>query len=114
MKYLCALFNSKLIKFWLLKKGKMLGSQFQIDKEPLLEIPIYVPEKLDEIFKITILVDKLINTNINYNNSKTESDKTFYKNQILSLEANIDNFIYEFYKILTPDQLIIDEILDSL
>ena len=114
MKYLCALFNSKLIKFWLLKKGKMVGSQFQIDKEPLLEIPIHVPENLDEILRTTSQFDKLINANVAYSNSKTESDMSFYKNQILSLETNIDNLIYEYYKISSPDQLLIDEILDSL
>ena len=92
----------------------MVGSQFQIDKEPLLEIPIHVPENLDEILRTTIQVDKLINANVAYSNSKTESDKSFYKNQILSLETNIDNLIYEYYKISSPDQLLIDEILDSL
>ena len=40
MKYLIALLNSKLIKFWLKNKGKMQGNNFQIDKEPILEIPI--------------------------------------------------------------------------
>lgn len=43
-KYLTGLLNSKLIEFWLRYKGKMQGFNFQVDKEPLLEIPIYKPE----------------------------------------------------------------------
>ena len=40
MKFLTCLLNSKLVEFWLRNKGKMQGNNFQIDKAPLLEIPI--------------------------------------------------------------------------
>ncbi|EAJ2375794.1 class I SAM-dependent DNA methyltransferase, partial [Campylobacter jejuni] len=40
VKYLTAILNSKLIAFWLKHKGKMQGNNYQIDKEPLLNIPI--------------------------------------------------------------------------
>lgn len=40
MKFLTSLLNSKLVEFWLKNKGKMQGDNFQIDKAPLLEIPI--------------------------------------------------------------------------
>ncbi|WP_039954549.1 TaqI-like C-terminal specificity domain-containing protein [Brachyspira hampsonii] len=40
LKYLTGILNSKLIAFWLRNKGKMQGSNYQIDKEPLLNIPI--------------------------------------------------------------------------
>ncbi|WP_297579552.1 Eco57I restriction-modification methylase domain-containing protein [uncultured Helicobacter sp.] len=39
LKFLTGLFNSKLIAFWLRHKGKMQGNHYQIDKEPLLNIP---------------------------------------------------------------------------
>ena len=38
-----ALLNSSVVSFWLKKKGKMQGSNFQIDKEPLMEIPLHAP-----------------------------------------------------------------------
>lgn len=44
MKYLTGLFNSNLIKYWLKNKGKMQGNNFQVDKEPLLNIPICVAD----------------------------------------------------------------------
>lgn len=39
VKYLTTILNSKLIAFWLKHKGKMQGNNYQIDKEPLLNIP---------------------------------------------------------------------------
>ena len=114
MKYLCGLFNSKLVKFWLLKKGKMQGSQFQIDKEPLLEIPIYVPKDKSEINKIVNQVDKVIEVRTAHANSKTESDKSFYEKQILSLESNIDELIFQYYNITEPEQLVIETELEKI
>ncbi|HEY5590178.1 MAG TPA: N-6 DNA methylase [Paludibacter sp.] len=43
IKFLTALFNSKLVSFWLKYKGKLQGNAFQIDKEPLMAIPIKEP-----------------------------------------------------------------------
>jgi adenine-specific DNA-methyltransferase len=114
MKYLCGLFNSKLVKFWLLKKGKMQGSQFQIDKEPLLEIPIYVPKDKSEINKIVNKVDKVIEVRTAHASSKTESDKSFYEKQIISLESNIDELIFQYYNITEPEQLVIKTELEKI
>lgn len=114
MKYLCGLLNSKLIKFWLLKKGKMQGSQFQIDKEPLLEIPIFVSENQDEINKIASVVDQIIEVKTSYVTAKTESDKTFFERQLKSLENNIDNYIYNYYEISIDEQKIIESEIEKL
>lgn len=43
LKYLTILLNSDLIRFWLRHKGKMQGFNFQVDKKPLLDIPIFKP-----------------------------------------------------------------------
>ena len=40
MKFLTGLLNSKLVAFWLRNKGKMQGSNYQVDKEPLQNIPL--------------------------------------------------------------------------
>ncbi|EDO7866485.1 class I SAM-dependent DNA methyltransferase, partial [Campylobacter coli] len=56
VKYLTAILNSKLIAFWLKHKGKMQGNNYQIDKEPLLNIPI-----VDTNSKNKKLADELIN-----------------------------------------------------
>jgi len=46
MRYLTAILNSKVVAFWLRYKGKMQGDMYQVDKEPLLSIPI--AQSLDE------------------------------------------------------------------
>ncbi len=58
-KYLTGLLNSKLIAFWLKYKGKMQGDNYQVDKEPLMNLPIIEPntEKQTEIAE---LVSKII------------------------------------------------------
>ena len=44
MRFLTGLLNSKLISYWLKKKGKMQGDNYQVDKEPLIMIPLPNPE----------------------------------------------------------------------
>ncbi|MFV0522871.1 MAG: TaqI-like C-terminal specificity domain-containing protein [Mangrovibacterium sp.] len=39
-KYLTGLLNSNLIAFWLKYHGKMQGDLYQVDKEPLMNLPI--------------------------------------------------------------------------
>ncbi len=43
MKYLTALFNSRLMQFWFLRRGKMQGDFFQMDTAPILRAPIRIP-----------------------------------------------------------------------
>nr|MBP7233158.1 Eco57I restriction-modification methylase domain-containing protein [Syntrophaceae bacterium] len=48
MKYLVSLLNSKIVAFWLWHKGKIQGNNYQIDKEPLLQIPLISTNQEDE------------------------------------------------------------------
>jgi len=43
-KFLIAILNSTLITFWLNNKGKMQGSNFQLDNEPLSQLPLIKPD----------------------------------------------------------------------
>lgn len=82
LKYLTGLLNSKLIVFWLKHRGKMQGNNYQVDKEPLLNIPIIKPS--DDLQKpIIFLVEKILEekeNNINTDISKyvDEIDKHIY------------------------------------
>ena len=86
--------NSKLIAFWLRKKGKMQGNNYQLDKEPLLEIPIYKPTE-SEANKIATLVDKII------------AQKQLGKDST-ALEKRIDDWVYKLYDITTEEQKLIE------
>lgn len=94
MKFLTAIFNSKLIAFWLRHKGKMQGNNFQIDKEPLLSIPIVKPEK-DQQMPIINLIDKIL--------AKKECAKDTDDE-----EQKIDQLVCKLYD-LTPEEIKIVE-----
>lgn len=89
IKYLTGLFNSKLIAFWLRYMGKMQGSNYQIDKEPLMNIPIKIADKNLEN-KIIELVEEIIEL------KKLNKDTQ-------DLENQIDEMVYNLYG-LTEDE----------
>lgn len=94
MKYLTGLLNSKLIEFWLRNKGKMQGPNFQLDKEPLLQIPIAVPSR-----EMQSLIAKLVDCIILINNVHDARINKFVSNEYLAkmFEQLIDGCVYEIY-----------------
>lgn len=94
MKYLTGLLNSKLIEFWLRNKGKMQGPNFQLDKEPLLQIPIAVPSR-----EMQSLIAKLVDCIILINNVQDVRINKFVSNEYLAkmFELLIDGCVYEIY-----------------
>ncbi|MBK9671899.1 MAG: Eco57I restriction-modification methylase domain-containing protein [Bacteroidetes bacterium] len=92
LKFLTALLNSKLIAFWLKNKGKMQGNNYQIDKEPLLEIPIVTTDK-QQIF--ATLVDYIL---LVHQPRKEQLIKYIGNDLIIhSFEEVIDQAFYELY-----------------
>lgn len=97
LKYLTGLLNSRLIAFWLKSMGKMQGNNFQIDKEPLLAIPISIKEPSIQM-AIAKRVDEI------------------YRNPSLvaQLELEIDRLVYELYD-LTDDEIeLVESTQDTL
>lgn len=95
VKYLTAILNSKLVAFWLKHKGKMQGNNYQIDKEPLLNIPI-----VDTNSKNKKLADELINLVDEILKAK-EQDKNANTSP---LEEKINNMVYKIYN-LTEEEI---------
>ena len=96
MKYLTGLLNSKAIKFWLRQKGKMQGSHYQVDKAPLLNIPLSIGNT-DSASKISSLVNEIL--------SLKESNQTA---NIQKLQEQIDEVVFELYN-LTDEEIAIME-----
>lgn len=95
-KYLVGLLNSKIVAYWLKNKGKIQGSNCQIDKEPLLNIPL--PQLNDkEQQPIIDLVNQIILLKQNDINTDTSEQ-----------EAEIDKIVYQLYG-LTDDEIKIVE-----
>lgn len=93
LKYLTGLLNSKLIEFWLKNKGKMQGANYQLDKEPLQQIPIAVPSN-----DVQETIAKLVDMIILLNTTDVRASELVPNSYISSeLEKLIDGCIYEIY-----------------
>jgi site-specific DNA-methyltransferase (adenine-specific) len=95
-KSLTGLLNSRLIEFWLKHKGKMQGNNFQIDKDPILELPFIKPTKQSET-KIALLVDKIIKKKTADTNANTSE-----------LESQIDVLVYDLYGLTEAEIALIE------
>ncbi len=96
MKFLTGVLNSKLVAFWLRYRGKMQGSNYQVDKEPLLNIPIpsaTTKEQKDLQKKIIDLVDEILA--LKQANSTADTSE---------IERKIDEAVYALYG-LTEDEI---------
>lgn len=101
-KFLTWLLNSKLIEFWLKNKWKMQWNNYQLDKEPLVNIPIkqISPEAQSPFIE---KVDKILEiTKHPFYDPKNPPEEQ--KN----LEDEIDAMVYELYG-LTGDEIEIVE-----
>jgi adenine-specific DNA-methyltransferase len=85
LKYLVGLLNSKLIAFWLRNKGKMQGDNYQLDKEPLLQIPIFNATKEQQQPIISI-----VNQILSAKDKNPEADTA-------ELERKMDELVYGLY-----------------
>ncbi len=110
LKYLSALLNSKLIYFWLKHKGKKQGEQLQIDKEPLMDIPLLkVSESEQE--RIVMMVDTIIVCNAKFNKTSENTDKWHsLKKEVGSLEKQIDQEIYKLYGLTDEEIKVIENL----
>lgn len=91
-KYLTALLNSKLIAFWLKNKGNMQGSNYQLDKAPLLNIPVFIPTETKHFQLFVTLLNYICsNSNVQINETvKNEHIANFF-------EEVIDGCVFELY-----------------
>ncbi len=97
LKYLTCFLNSKLTSFWLKFEGKLQGSNYQIDKEPLMNIPIHKPDDYRPFIELFDIINYVLST----------------KEAIIENVDNkhIANFIEEvidgcFFDIYFPEQMI--------
>lgn len=114
-RYLTGLLNSNLIAFWLKYQGKMQGDLYQIDKGPLMDLPIIEPtkeiqENVSEFVKSIISnhqkrVDyqELLDKAKTENNFDREIQLTKELEQLTAelekAESEINSIIYELYQI---------------
>lgn len=96
LKFLTGVLNSKLVAFWLRNRGKMQGLNYQLDKEPLRQIPIAVPN-VDMQARIGRIVEEIISRKSANENTSTGD-----------FETQIDHIVYHLYDLDYDEVLIID------
>jgi len=111
--YLTGILNSKLSYYWLKNRGKQLGDLLQIDKGPLMNIPICITGEIEKK-EIISLVKKVIE----YYNELNLTEKSSKKedliiNEIARLEHELDQLIYLIYG-LTKKEIEIVEKVDEV
>lgn len=107
MKFLCGLLNSTLIEFWLRNKGKMQGVNFQVDKKPLMDIPI------KSTFKAEQTISAIVNHIVHIKNNDKDADIYSYKNQIDLIVYHLYDLTYDEVLIVNPKTPITHEEYDN-
>ena len=86
MRYLTGLLNSKLMEFWLKHRGKIQGNHYQVDRAPLLTLPILQPNHPEKTQRIIQLVKRI------EEQKKEGKDST-------PLENKLDSLIFRLYNL---------------
>lgn len=103
LKYLTGILNSSVMNFWLKNKGKLQGEQLQIDKEPLLSVPIFVGNKEEQTL-ISNLVDKMLKLNLEFKKVIENSEKwNSIKSEIEKTDKKIDEKVYKLYGLTSAE-----------
>lgn len=108
LKYLIGILNSRLVYFWLYNKGKKQGDQLQVDKEPLLNIPICNTDNEQLKNKLINFVNEMIECNQRLINEKNPDSINRIKNDIADIDSFIDKTVYSIYNISEEERKIIE------
>lgn len=109
LKYLLCLLNSKVVQFWLRHKGKMQGSNFQVDKEPLLQIPIVKTSDKKRHDELVNFADQMSKAQQNARAAVTDSDKSQTARRIAYLENQINQTVYQLYGLNADEIALIEQ-----
>lgn len=109
LRYLTGILNSKLVEFWLKHKGKKLGNLLQVDKGPLLQIPIYSSANSTERKSLIKLVEEITALQKNLNLVSENSNKWHeITKEIEKKDKQIDQLVYTLYVLTKAEILTIE------
>lgn len=101
--YLTGLLNSRLIRFWLRHKGKMQGNNFQIDNEPLANLPIFLPSQTEQT-KISSLVRQIIQAYKKLGDVGSQAEQEQLLQLIRLWEGRLNEEVEIFYGLTDEDR----------
>lgn len=114
LKYILAIINSTLLKYYWLKTNYDEKETFpKVKKDAILSLPIrqinFDNKSQNEIYeKIIFSTAQMLKAKIDYANSAMQKDITFYENKCNALDRQIDRLVYELYG-LTEEEIRIVE-----
>ena len=117
LRYLLALFNSKLLNFYyvnVLKSSKKVFSEIQarqVEQLPLPSLKLSARPDKERHDQIVQKVGAMLEAKKQLANAKTDKDKTYYENKCSALDRQIDRLVYDLYG-LTEEEVHIVERLD--
>jgi adenine-specific DNA-methyltransferase len=114
LKYLTGILNSRVCHFWLDKKGKKQGNALQVDKAPLLEVPIR-PIKFSDPAdkarhdKMVALVDRMLDLSARLAKARSVEARGRLQRLIDRTDREIDALVYELYGLTEEEVGIVEE-----
>ena len=94
--FLTGLFNSRLVRFWLKNRGKMQGQHYQLDNEPLLAIPLCVPEKSEQE-RLAKITQRIIECKQKIAETTTDSAQMQLQRSLEQFEEQLQDAIETLY-----------------
>ncbi|GHU39345.1 adenine methyltransferase [Spirochaetia bacterium] len=98
LKYLLGILNSHLMYFWLYNRGKKQGEQLQVDKEPLLDIPVFIGTDAQQQ-ELIDLVDKMLMLLKQEHETADTDSKNIIQRTIKATQKMIDKAVYGLYRL---------------
>jgi len=104
---LTALLNSSVIHYWLKKRGKLQGTQLQIDAEPLMALPLFkvVPKAIADLTEKLAALHKKVRV-ASGPAARDAADKAYR-----AAKQGLDHQVYRLYGLSEPDIARIEEAL---
>jgi len=118
--YILGLLNSKLLTFRFRSIGKMKGGGVleyfwnSIKKIPIKRIDFNKKNEKEMHDKVVALTSQLLKTKNDLHNSKTDKDKQYLLNKYDSLFNNLNELVFELYKIDAKEQELINRETSNL
>ncbi len=98
-KYLTVLLNSSIIRFWLHLKGKRQGSIYQLDIEPLMRIPLVLPDRSTQE-----RIAKSLDAIVDIMQATDYPSNVVLQQQVSDIERQLDED-FQFLYGLTPEEM---------
>lgn len=105
--FLTGLLNSRLVRFWLKQRGKMQGQNFQIDKEPLLAIPLCLPSVAEQE-RIAKLVKRIIECKQQIPSITTDAENVQFQRFLYQIENQIQDAIEKIYELNEDERKLLE------